>query len=76
MLDEGYIFSNKFRKIVFEGVASGESNIKNIAKKHRIIQNVAIKVAEDLTKNKYFEKKGNFYILSKDGEKIASIVKG
>lgn len=71
-MDEGYILSNKFRVAVFEGVASGESNIDAIAKKHRIIPNVARRIAEDLTKMGYFEKKGNNYILTRDGEKIKS----
>jgi len=75
-MDEGYILSNKFRVAVFEGIVSGESNIDRIAKKHRIIANVARKIAEDLTKNGYLEKKGNNYILTRDGERIASIIKG
>ena len=71
-MDEGYILSNKFRVAVFEGIATGETDISRIAKKHRIIPNVAKKIAEDLTKMGYFEKKGNRYILTRDGEKIKS----
>ena len=71
-MDEGYILSNKFRVAVFEGIATGETNINTIAKKHRIIPNVARKIAEDLVKTGYLEKKGNKYILTRDGEKIKS----
>jgi len=73
-MDEGYILSNKFRVAVFEGIATGESNIDRIAKKHRIIPNVAKKIAQDLTKMGYLEKKGNKYILTRDGEKIKSSI--
>jgi len=71
-MDEGYILSNKFRVAVFEGIATGESDINRIAKKHRIIPNVAKKIAEDLVRTGYLEKKDNKYILTRDGERIAS----
>ncbi len=71
-MDEGYILSNKFRVTVFEGIATGESNIDRIAKKYRIIPNVAKKIAEDLVRTGYLEKKDNKYILTRDGERIAS----
>lgn len=75
-MDEGYIISNKFRRTVMEGFASGETNIINIAKKHRIIPNIAKKIAEDLTKGGLLEKKGDNYILTKEGERIALSIKG
>jgi predicted transcriptional regulator len=75
-MDEGYILSNKYRKIVFEGIATGEKNIIVIAKKHRIIPNVAKKIAEDLTNVGLLEKKGDFYILTKKGEKIVPNIIG
>jgi len=71
-MDEGYILSNKFRVAVFEGFAAGETNINTIAKKHRIIPNVARKIAEDLVKTGYLEKKDNKYMLTRDGERVAS----
>lgn len=74
-MDEGYILSNKIRKIVFEGLASGETDIRVVAKKHRIILGVAVKIADELASGGLFEKKGNRYILTKDGRKIASILK-
>ncbi len=75
-MDEGYILSNKFRKKVFESIATGEKNIINISKKHRIIPNVAKKIAEELTNGGLLEKKGDFYILTKKGEKIAPNIIG
>ena len=49
-IDEGYIFSNKYRRAVFEELASGEKNIYRIAKKHRIIKTVALRVVDDFVK--------------------------
>jgi predicted transcriptional regulator len=75
-MDEGYIFSNKFRRVIFDQLASGETDIDKIAKKHRIIRNVAIKVADDFISGGILEKKGNKYILTKEGEKLAVSIRG
>lgn len=75
-MDEGYILSNKFRRAIFDGIAAGESNIDMIAKKHRIIRNVAKKVADDFIDGGILEKKGNRYILTKEGKKLASTIRG
>jgi len=75
-MDEGYILSNKFRRAIFDGIASGEDNIDRIAKKHRIIRNVAIRVADDFINGGILEKKGNRYILTKEGEKLAANIRG
>jgi len=32
-MDEGYILSNKYRRAIFDELASGESDIRRIAKK-------------------------------------------
>jgi predicted transcriptional regulator len=74
-MDEGYIYSNKFRKAIFDEVASGETNIKRIAKKHHIILTVAKKVAEELVNNNYLDKEGEGYNLSKEGEKLAEQIR-
>jgi predicted transcriptional regulator len=71
-MDEGYILSNKFRVAVFEGFATGETNINTIAKKHRMIPNVARKIAEDLVKTGYLKKRDNKYMLTRDGKRVAS----
>ena len=70
-MDEGYILSNKFRRTIFDSFIAGEKNLKNIAKKHRIIYNVAEKIVQDFIKNGIVEKKTEGYVLTKDGEKLA-----
>ncbi len=70
-MDEGFILSNKFRRVIFDGFASGETNIDRIAKKHRIIRNVARRVADDFIKGGIVEKKDNRYVLTEEGEKLA-----
>jgi len=56
-MDEGFILSNKYRRSIFDELASGETDINRIAKKHRIIIQVAERV--------------NRYILTDKGEKLA-----
>ena len=75
-MDEGYILSNKFRRAIFDDFASGETDINAIAKKHRIIPNVAHRVVDDFITGGVLEKKGNKYILTKDGEKLAASISG
>ena len=70
-MDEGFILSNKFRRIIFGCLVSGETNIDRIAKKHRIIPFVARKVADDFINGGITEKKGNIYILTEEGKKLA-----
>ncbi len=73
-MDEGYILSNKYRKLIFEALYSGQSNIKFIAKKHRIVQSVAIMIIDDFEKQQLVEKKQNKYILTNKGKKIAETI--
>ena len=75
-MDEGYILSNKFRRAIFDGFIQGQRNIKNIAKKHRIIPSVAIRIADDLVKGGLLKKNGNIYTLTEEGEKLAQSIKG
>ena len=74
-MDEGYILSNKFRRAVFAELVSGETDIERIAKKHHIIRNVAIRIANDFIREEIIEKKGNRYFLTNDGEKLAVNIK-
>ena len=71
-MDEGFILTNKYRRVIFDGLASGETNIDRIAKKHRIIPRVASKVADEFIKGGVLEKKGNKYTLTEDGKKLAA----
>ncbi len=74
-MDEGFILSNKFRRAVFAELVSGETDIERIAKKHHIIRNVAIRIADDFIREEIIEKKGNRYFLTNDGEKLAANIK-
>ena len=73
-MDEGYILSNKFRRVIFDGLASGETDLKLITKKHRIIPNVAKKIIDEFISEGIIEKKGVNYILTKEGKKLAGNV--
>jgi predicted transcriptional regulator len=75
-MEEGYILSNKFRRAIFDGFASGETDLNRITKKHRIISNVAKRIVEDFIGGGILEKKGNGYQLTKEGERLAKIIKG
>lgn len=70
-MDEGFILSNKFRRVIFDSFISGETNIDRIAKKHRVIPHVAHKVAQDFIKGGVLEKKGTRYLLTAEGKKLA-----
>jgi len=75
-MDEGFILSNKYRRSIFDELASGENDINRIAKKHRIILQVALRVVNDFIKGDILEKKGNRYILTDKGEKLATSIRG
>ena len=75
-MDEGYILSNKFRRTIFDALSSGETNINMISKKYRIIPIVTQKIIDDFISGGILEKKGNKYILTKEGEKLANIIRG
>jgi len=75
-MDEGYILSNKFRRMIFDGLASGETDLNMIAKKHRIVFNVAKKIIDDFISGGIIEKKGLKYVLTKEGEKLAENIRG
>ena len=75
-MDEGFILSNKFRKSIFDELASGETDINRIAKKHRIIRKVVIRVADDFIKGGILEKKNGRYILTEEGKKLATNIRG
>jgi len=74
-MDEGFILSNKFRMAIFDEIASGETNIERIEKKHHIVLIVVKKVVNDFISGGVLEKKGNKYILTKEGEKLATSIR-
>jgi len=73
-MDEGFILSNKFRKAVLAELASGETDMNRIAKKHHIIRTVVLRIADDFIREEIVEKKGNRYLLTKEGKKLAERV--
>lgn len=75
-MDEGYILSNKYRRAIFDGFASGHKDINMIAKKYRIIPSVAQRIVDDFINGGILEKKGNVYVLTKEGEKLAYTIRG
>ena len=75
-MDEGYILSNKYRRAIFDGFASGETNLNVIVKKNRIIPMIAKKIIDDFISGGIIEKKGNRYILTKEGNKLAATIRG
>jgi len=75
-MDEGYILSNKFRRVIFDGLVSGETDINMIAKKHRIVPFVTKKIIDDFISEGIIEKKGLKYILTKEGKKLAKEING
>lgn len=70
-MDEGYILSNKYRKIIFDSIIAGENNINYIVKKHRIFKRIADKIVNDLKENGLVEINGNIVKLTEEGEKLA-----
>jgi predicted transcriptional regulator len=73
-MDEGFILSNKYRRAIFNELATGEKNISRIAKKHRIILKIAERVVDDFIKEDIIEKKGNSYEFTKKGEKLVQTI--
>jgi predicted transcriptional regulator len=69
-MDEGFILSNKYRKAVFGELASGETDIKRIAKKHHIFLKIVERVMEEFVKGGIVERKGNRYYFTKKGRKL------
>ena len=76
IMDEGYILSNKYRRAIFDSLALGETNLKMIIKKHRIIPRVAEKIIDDFISGGIIEKKGLKYILTNEGKKLSESIRG
>jgi len=70
MIDEGYIISNKFRRVIFDELASGELNPERISKKHRIIPRITQRILDDFERNDIVKKEGQRYHLTDKGTKL------
>jgi len=75
-MDEGYILSNKYRRAIFDELASGESDVRRIAKKHHIVLPVVNKVIDDFMRGGVLLKKGSKYVFTEDGEKLVKSIRG
>jgi predicted transcriptional regulator len=69
-MDEGFILANKFRRVIFDELASGETNLIRIAKKNRIIPRVAQRIMDEFVTGGIVEKKGNQYVFTDEGKKL------
>ncbi len=74
IIDEGYILSNKFRRVIFDELSSGESNLQHITKKHRLIKRGAQHVINEFISGGIVMQKDNLYYLTENGEKLATKV--
>lgn len=73
-MDEGFILANKFRRVIFDELVSGETDIKRIAKKNRIIPRVAQRIIDEFVTGAIVEKKGNRYIFTDEGKKLVETI--
>ena len=69
-MDEGFILANKFRRVIFDELASGEVDILDIAKKNHIIPRVAQRILDEFINQGIVEKKGNKYVFTEEGNKL------
>ena len=74
-MDEGFILSNKFRRVIFDDLASGEKDVYRISKKNRIFLKIVIKIVNEFINIGIIEKKNNKYFLTIKGKKLADIIR-
>ncbi|MBN2066554.1 MAG: hypothetical protein JW771_07100 [Candidatus Thermoplasmatota archaeon] len=72
IIDEGYILSNKFRRVIFDELSSGEKDLQHIIKKHRLIKRVAQHIIDEFISGGIVTKKGSLFYLTEEGEKLAT----
>ncbi|MCJ7698233.1 MAG: winged helix-turn-helix domain-containing protein [Thermoplasmata archaeon] len=73
-MDEGFILANKFRRVIFDELVSGETDIKRITKKNRMIPRVAQRVIDEFVTGGIVEKKGNTYVFTAEGKKLVETI--
>ena len=69
-MEEGFILSNKYRRVIFNELTSGEINLDRIAKKQHIVRKVVQRVIDEFMNSGIIEKKENTYILTEKGKKL------
>jgi predicted transcriptional regulator len=73
-MDEGFILANKFRRVIFDELVAGENDIRQIAKKNRIIPRVAQRIIDEFVTGGIVEKKGNQYVFTDEGKKLVDTI--
>lgn len=73
-MDEGFILANKFRRVIFDELVAGETNLTRIAKKNRIIPRVAQRIIDEFITAGIVEKKGNTYVFTDEGKKLVETI--
>jgi len=73
-MDEGYILTNKFRRVIFDELVAGESDLRRIAKKNRIIPRVAQRTMDEFVAGGIVEKQGTRYVFTEEGKKLAETI--
>jgi predicted transcriptional regulator len=73
-MDEGYILANKFRRVIFDELVAGETDLLRIAKKNRIIPRVAQRTMDEFIAGGIVEKQGTRYVFTDEGKKLAETI--
>ncbi len=73
-MDEGFILANKFRRVIFDELVAGETDIRRIAKKNRIIPRVAQRIMDEFITGGIVEKKANTYLFTDEGKKLVETI--
>lgn len=70
-MEGGFILSNKFRKMIFDDIVSGDNDIESICRKNHIPKKVARDLVDEMVEMGILEKKGESYHLTEEGKKLA-----
>ncbi len=73
-MDEGFILANKFRRVIFDELVAGETDLVRIAKKNRIIPRVAQRIIDEFIAGGIVEKKGNRFVFTDEGKKLVQTI--
>jgi predicted methyltransferase len=73
-MDEGFILANKFRRVIFDELVAGETDLVRIAKKNRIIPRVAQRIIDEFIAGGIVEKKGNRIVFTDEGNKLVQTI--
>jgi len=73
-MDEGFILANKFRRVIFDELVAGETNLSRIAKKNRLIPRVAQRIIDEFIAGGIVEKKGNRFVFTDEGKKLVQTI--